>query len=83
MLEASEVQKIREIVASVLELDAADVTDHANFITDLGTDSLRVIEILTRVEQEFATTIDQSYLARMVSLDAVCRILAECRLETA
>lgn len=83
MLDQNEVQVIRLIVADVLEVESIQVTGDANFITDLGADSLRVIEVLTRVELEFGTSIHQSYLARMVSLDSVCGIVSECQLSVA
>lgn len=83
MLELTEMQKIRSVIAEVLEVSSEQVEPKSNFITDLGADSLRVIEILARVEQMLGISIDQSYLARMISLESVCEIVGECGVEVA
>lgn len=83
MLELTEMQKIRSVIAEVLEVSSEQVEPKSNFITDLGADSLRVIEILARVEQMLGISIDQSYLARMISLESVCEIVSECGVEVA
>ncbi|WKK21379.1 acyl carrier protein [Streptomyces olivoreticuli] len=69
---------IKESVCDILELEPADVTGTSLF-KELGADSLGVIEILAHIEQEFAVTIDQSQLDRMVSLDGVYAVVAEAR----
>jgi acyl carrier protein len=68
------VEMIRHIVAEVLEVDPAQIQGDTHFIHDLGADSLRIIEILARLEAELHVVIDQSALASMVSLDAVCEV---------
>ncbi|MCW5667474.1 MAG: acyl carrier protein [Piscinibacter sp.] len=69
------VDTIRQIVAEVLETGPELVLGATHFIHDLGADSLRIIEILARLEAEFGIVIDQSALASMVSLDAVCDVV--------
>ena len=69
------VEAIRHIVAEVLETGPELVQGATHFMHDLGADSLRVIEILARLEGEFGIVIDQSALASMVSLDAVCDVV--------
>jgi acyl carrier protein len=69
------VEAIRRIVAEVLETGPELVQGATHFMHDLGADSLRVIEILARLEGEFGIVIDQSALASMVSLDAVCDVV--------
>jgi acyl carrier protein len=82
MQENSNVEVIRHLIAEVLEVDAAVVQDKVNFITDLGADSLRVIEILARLERELGVSIPQAALMRMDSLDAVVEVVAESQLAT-
>lgn len=83
MLEQNVIEKLRSIIADVLEVEHEQVQNDVNFMTDLGADSLRVIEILTRIEESLGTSIDQSNLARMVSLGAVTEIVGESRLASA
>lgn len=72
---------LRELIAEVLEVDVGDVTPAARFVEDLEADSLRVIEILSRMEKAFGVQLPQSLLAQMTSLDAVAGILGDALLE--
>lgn len=45
--------KIREIVVEQLGVDADQVTLEANFIEDLGADSLDTVELIMAFEEEF------------------------------
>ncbi|GAA2801276.1 acyl carrier protein [Kitasatospora sp. CM 4170] len=71
------VQKIKEIVCDILEIEEDEVTETSLFKEDHQADSLRSIEILAGLEKEFSVTIDQSELARMVNLKGVYEVVAE------
>ena len=45
--------KIREIVVEQLRVDAEQVTPEANFVEDLGADSLDTVELIMAFEEEF------------------------------
>ncbi len=45
--------KIREIVVEQLGVDAEQVTPEANFVEDLGADSLDTVELIIAFEEEF------------------------------
>jgi len=50
----SEIQdKIKQIIVDELGVDEAEVTENARFIEDLGADSLDLVELVMRFEQEF------------------------------
>ena len=44
-------EEFQNLVAGVLDLDPAQVTPEAYFITDLGVDSIHLVEILLRLEK--------------------------------
>jgi acyl carrier protein len=69
--------KIRQIVAIVLEVDADTIGDDTDFILELGADSLSVIEMMARLETVFDMRIDQSQLTRMTSIAAIHDIVCE------
>ena len=70
-------QRIADIVCEILEINPSELTDTSRFVGDHNADSLRAIEILAILEREFGIEIDQSELAKMVNLDAVCEVVAE------
>lgn len=47
------VDKVKDIVSEELSVDASIVTPQARFVEDLGADSLDVVELVMRFEEEF------------------------------
>ena len=45
--------KIREVVVEQLGVDAEQVVPEANFVEDLGADSLDTVELIMAFEEEF------------------------------
>jgi acyl carrier protein len=70
-------EKIKSIVAEVLEIEPEELTDTANFAEDYDADSLRAIEVLASLEKEFKIEIPQEELARMVNLIEVYEIVQQ------
>lgn len=69
--------RIRDILAETLEIDASLITRDANLLEDLGADSLMMLEVLARLDDEFGINIEQSQLARMTSQLAIEQIVAD------
>ena len=55
-------QKIKQIIAEKLKLDANSIKDEAGFIEDLGADSLDVVEMVMKMEDEFGIQIPDDEL---------------------
>ena len=52
-------QRVKEVVATTLKVDAARVTDDARFIEDLGAESIQSIELVAAFEEEFDLDMDE------------------------
>jgi acyl carrier protein len=50
-------EKIKQIIVDELGVDEAEVTENARFIEDLGADSLDLVELVMRFEEEFGIEI--------------------------
>ncbi|MFC2174023.1 acyl carrier protein, partial [Acidobacteriota bacterium] len=50
-------EKVRNIIVEQLGVDAAEVTENASFVDDLGADSLDTVELVMAFEEEFKLTI--------------------------
>ena len=48
-----EFDKIKKIIAEVLNVDAEEITMETTFVDDLGADSLDVFQIIMGIEEEF------------------------------
>ncbi len=70
-----EFEKLQEIIAEVLSIDAEDITMSTTFVDDLGADSLDVFQIIMGIEEEFDIEIPQDAVEHIVTVgDAVEQI---------
>ncbi|MGV9268052.1 AMP-binding protein [Kitasatospora sp. NPDC003701] len=68
--------RLREIVASVLEVEKGDVEPGALFYEDLGMSSLEKVAVAVAVEREFGS-LSAEEAAALTSLDAAVSVLGE------
>ena len=68
---------LRELVADVLDVDVAMLTDDARFIEDIGVDSLMALEIMVVLERAYDVELDESELSEVVSLRMMHELLAD------
>lgn len=48
-----ELEKLKKIIADVLNVDENEITENTKFVDDLGADSLDVFQIIMGIEEEF------------------------------
>lgn len=60
-----EMEKLKKIIARVLNVDPNEITPDSTFIEDLGADSLDVFQIVTELEEEFQITIPQEKVEKI------------------
>ena len=53
-----EFEKLQQIIAEVLNIDADEITMNTTFVDDLGADSLDVFQIIMGIEEEFDIEIE-------------------------
>ena len=53
-----EFEKLKKIIAEVLNVDEEEITMETTFVDDLGADSLDVFQIIMGIEEEFDIEID-------------------------
>lgn len=66
-----EFEKIRDIIAEVLKIDKKEVLPEASLVDDLGVDSMNLLRIILRLEEEFKINISQAEAAGMVTVQDV------------
>ena len=51
--------RVKKVIAEVLEKNASDIADDANFVTDLGASSIQSIRLVAGFEEEFNIEMDE------------------------
>ena len=72
-------KKITEISAELLEVNPKDVKLDSSFTDDLGADSLILIEVIMRVEEEFGIEVPDEEAEKLVSVGDVTRYIEESK----
>ena len=70
-----EFDKLKKIIAEVLNVDEEEITMETTFVDDLGADSLDIFQIIMGLEEEFDIEISNEDAEKIVTVgDAVEQI---------
>lgn len=59
-MERSEVQsRVKQVISNVLKTETSEISDDANFIFDLGADSVQSVSLVAAFEEEFDIEMDE------------------------
>ena len=59
-MERAEIQAgVKKVVSKVLNVNESEIADDANFIFDLGADSMQSLELVAGFDEEFNIEMDQ------------------------
>lgn len=70
-----EFEKVKKIIAEVLNVDESEISMETTFTDDLGADSLDIFQIIMGIEEEFDVEINTDEAETIVTVgDAVLKI---------
>lgn len=64
-------EELRSFVADVLDLDPDVLTDDANFVSELGLDSLKALEVTVALERKYQIKISEDEVRDITSFGDV------------
>lgn len=70
-------QQLRELIAKIVEIEPEKITPDANFVEDLGMDSMMALEILAAIEKKYKIQIPEEKLNRLRDLKSVAKLTME------
>ena len=68
-------QDIRNLVAEILETKPDKISISANFVKDLGMDSMMALEVLASIEKKYRIVIPEEMLPKFTTLEATIGIV--------
>lgn len=61
-------KELQEIIAGIVEIEPEKITLDANFVEDLGMDSMMALEILAGIEKKFKIQVPEEKLSSLTNL---------------
>lgn len=72
-----ELEKLKEVIANVLNVDPEEIKMDTTFTDDLGADSLDVFQIIMGIEDEFDVKIDPEKAEKISTVGEAVELLKE------
>jgi acyl carrier protein len=69
--------RVKNVVSNVLNIENSEVTDDANFVFDLGADSMQSVELVAGFEEEFDIEMDQDKALEVQNIEDAVNFIAE------
>ena len=77
-MERPEIQRrVTSVVASVLQIDPAEVLPGSNFVFDLGADSMKSVELVAGFEEEFDIEMDEDKAREVQTVEGAVDFISQ------
>ncbi len=77
-MEKSEIlTRVKDVVSNVLSTESSEISDEANFVFDLGADSMQSVELVAGFEEEFDIELDEDRALEIQNIDDTVNFIAE------
>ncbi len=70
-------EKLQEMIADQLEIDAEDITYDSNILDDLGADSLDVVDLVMSIEDEFGIEVPDEALENIRTIEDMVKYIED------
>ncbi len=70
-----EFDKLKEVIAEVLNVDPEEITMETTFMDDLGADSLDVFQIIMGIEEEFGIEIPTEKAEKISTVEEAVELI--------
>ena len=70
-------EKLQEMIADQLEIDAEDITYDSNILDDLGADSLDVVDLVMSIEDEFGMEVPDEALENIRTIEDMVKFIED------
>jgi len=66
---------LKKLIAEIVEVEPEKITPEANFVEDLGMDSMMALEILASIEKKYKLRIPEENLTKIPNLSKVIELV--------
>ncbi len=77
-MDNNDVQKrVKKVIARILKTNEENISDNANFIFDLGADSLQSIELVAAFEEEFQIEMEEDKALEVQTVSDAVKFISQ------
>ncbi len=76
MTEATIKSELKEMMAEIMETEQEEINDDAQFVQDLGMDSMMALEILASLEKKYKIIIPEEDLLKFTTLNSTAEVVS-------
>jgi len=69
--------ELKTLIAEIVEIGPEKITLEANFVEDLGMDSMMALEILASIEKKYKLRIPEENLTKITNLNKVIELVTK------
>ena len=69
-------KEIKEMMAEIMETEPEEIKDDAQFVEDLGMDSMMALEILASLEKKYKIVIPEEELLKFTTLNNTVEVVS-------
>lgn len=69
------ISRVKKVIAQVLKMSESDVSDDANFIFDLGADSMQSLQLAAAFEEEFEIEMEEDEALGVQSVSGAVELI--------
>ena len=70
-------KELKALISEIVEIEEEKITPEANFVEDLGMDSMMALEIMAATEKKYKLKIPEENLTKMTNLSQVIKIISQ------
>ena len=70
-------ERVKNVVAEVLEIEPGSIADSARFVEDLGAQSIQSVELVAAFEEEFDIDMDDDEALAVKTVDGAVTFIAD------
>ena len=76
-MDATEIlPRVRKVIADVLKIEPASISDDANFVFDLGADSMQSVTLVAGFQEEFDIEMDEDKALQVQTVNDAATFIA-------
>lgn len=68
-------REVKDVISKIIEVAIEKITPDAHLVTDLGADSMMVLEIMVALDKKYGITIPEADLPKLTTVNEILKVI--------